>query len=133
MTVNEQFQHVQEATSDEVNSSSETTQTVADSLITLQDYYLRFAQSLFQTWREMLTLQTQSMPRVQTWQQSTRQQPEAFQRLTSSPLQLYRDFLLAPFTLSRKLVEASMTTTQREREPVEASMIATQRERELVP
>ena len=118
MTVNEQFQHVVEATSDEVNSSSETTQTVADSLITLQDYYLRFAQSLFQAWIEMLTPQTQSMPRVQTWRQSTRQQPEAFQRLTASPLQLYQDFLLAPFTLSRKLVEASMTTTQRERELV---------------
>ncbi len=48
-------------------------------------------------------------------------------------MQIYMDFLLAPFTLSRKLVEASMTAAQREREPVEASMIAAQRERELVP
>ncbi len=48
-------------------------------------------------------------------------------------MQIYMDFLLAPFTLSRKLVEASMTAAPREREPVEASMTAAPRERELVP
>ena len=45
MIDNKQFQQVNQATSDEVNSSHETSQTVADSLVTLQDCYLRLVLS----------------------------------------------------------------------------------------
>ena len=66
----------------------------------------------------------------QQWGQQTQQ--DAFQRLGSTPMQLYLDFLFAPLAFSRKLVEASQTAMQRERELVEASQTAMQRERELV-
>jgi hypothetical protein len=58
---------------------------------------------------ELLTLQ---------WEQPTQKQQEAFQRLMATPMQPYLDFLQAPLTLSRKLVEASMAMMQRERELV---------------
>jgi hypothetical protein len=47
MADNAQLQQVREAPSEVVNSSRETHQTVAGSLITLQVAYLRLAQSLF--------------------------------------------------------------------------------------
>jgi hypothetical protein len=118
MIDNTQFQNVQKATSDGVNSSHETSPTVADSLVTLQGCYLRFAQSIFQTWIEVLTPQAQSMPRVQSGEQLIQKQQDAFWKLISPPMQLSLDFLLAPFTLSRKLVETSMIATQREQELV---------------
>jgi hypothetical protein len=114
MTNKAQLQQAREATSDEVNSSLEAEQTVASSLITLQVAYLRLAQSLFLNWMELLT---------PLWWQPIHEQQDAFQRLMAAPMQPYLDFLLAPLTLSRKLVDASMTTLQRERE---------QREREGV-
>ena len=133
MTDNKQLQQVHEATSDVVNSYHETSQAVADSLVTLQDRSLRFAQSIFLNWMELLTQQTQSMQHLQQqWGQQTQKQQDAFQRLGSTPMQLYLDFLFAPLAFSRKLVEASQIATQRERELVEASQTATQRERELV-
>ena len=113
MADNTQFQQVHEASWDLVNSYRETSQAVVDSLITLQDHNLKLAQSLFLNWMELL---------MQPWRQQTREQQEAFQKLASTPMQFYMDFFLAPLTLSRKLVEASMPLTQRERE----------RERELV-
>ena len=55
MTDNKQLQQVHEATSDMVKSCHETSQAVADSLVTLQDRSLRFAQSIFLNWMELLT------------------------------------------------------------------------------
>lgn len=125
MADNTSFQQVQEATSDLVNSYRETSQAVVDGLVTLQDRNLRFAQSIFVNWIEVLTQQTRSTQHLQQqWGQQTRKRQEAFQRLTSASMQLYLDFLLAPLNLSRQLIEASLPATQRERE---------QRERELVP
>ncbi len=109
MTEHDQFQQVQQAASDVVNSSRETSRAVVDSLVTLQDRNLKLAQSLLLSWMELLTPQ---------WGQPTQKQQDPFQRLMSYPMQLYLDFLLAPLTLSRKLVEASMAATQRERERV---------------
>lgn len=122
MADNKQFQHVHEATSGWINSYSETGQAIADSLITLQVHSLNFAQSIFQTWMEVLAPQ---------WWQPTQKQQDAFQRLMSTPIQPYLDFLLAPFAFSRKLVEASTTATQRERELVEARETVMHQEREL--
>ncbi len=109
-----QLQQVPEALSEEISSSVEAEQTAVSSLITLQVAYLRLAQGLFLNWMELLT---------PLWWQPIQEQQDAFQRLMTAPMQPYLDFLLAPLTLSRKLVDASMTTLQRERE---------QREREGV-
>ena len=122
MTDNKQFQQVHEASWDLVNSFDETSQTVANSLVAVQDGYLKFTQSIFLTWMEMLTPQ---------WGQPTQQQQETVQKLASTPMQPYLDFLLAPLTLSRKLVEASMTAMQREREVVETRETVMHQERDL--
>jgi hypothetical protein len=127
MADNKQLLQIRKATWDVVNSLRETNQAAVESLITLQDHNLRFAQNTFQSWMDLLTHQTESVQHVQQqWEQQ-------IQKLMPPSMRISMDFLLAPFTLSRKLVEASMTATQHEREPVEASMTATQRERELVP
>jgi hypothetical protein len=134
MADNKQLLQIRKATWDVVNSLHETNQTAVESFITLQDHNLRFAQHTFQNWMDLLTHQTEGIQHVQQqWEQQIQKQQGAFQKLMPPLMQISMDFLLAPFTLSRKLVEASMTATQREREPVEASMTATQRERELVP
>ncbi len=134
MIDNKQFQQVREATWDMVDSLRETNQAMAESLVTLQDHNLRFAQNTFLSWMELLPYQRESVQHVQQqWGLQIPKQQGAFQRPLPTSMWVYIDFLLAPFTLSRKLVEASMTATQRERELVEASTTATQRERELVP
>ncbi len=113
------FQQVQEATSDVVNALRKTSQAVADSVITMQNHHLRFAQNTFLSWMELLTHQTESIQHVQQqWGPQIQKQQDAFQKLMPPSMRIYMDFLLAPFTLSRKLVEASMTAAQREREPV---------------
>src|SRR5436309_3116272 len=99
MADTKQFQQVQDASWNLVNSYRETSQTLVDSLITLQDRNLKLAQSIFLNWMELL---------MQPWGQQTREQQEAFQKLASTQTQLYMDILLAPLTFSRKLVEASM-------------------------
>ncbi len=134
MIDNMQFQQVQEVTSDAVNSLRKTSQAVADSVITMQNHNLRFAQNTFLSWMELLTHQTESIQHLQQqWGPQIQKQQGAFQKLMPPSMRISMDFLLAPFTLSRKLVEASMTAAQREREPVEASMTAAQYEREPVP
>jgi hypothetical protein len=127
MTDNKQFQQVNQAIWDMVNSFREANRTLADSVMAIHDHNLRFAQNTFLSWMELLTHQTESVQHVQ------QQGGPQIQKLMPPSMQIYMDFLLAPFTLSRKLIEASMTAAQREREPVEASMIAAPRERELVP
>ncbi len=109
MTNKAELQQVREATAEEVTSSLEANETVASSLITLQVAYLRWAQSLLLNWMELLT---------PPWWQPTHKQPAAFHRLMRAPMQPYLDWMLAPLTLSRKLVETSMTLMHREREPV---------------
>jgi hypothetical protein len=84
MTDNKQLQQVQEATWDMVDSLREANRTIADSDMTMQDHNLRFAQNLFLSWIEVLTPQTQSTPRLQSWRQPTQKQQDAFQRLTST-------------------------------------------------
>jgi hypothetical protein len=105
---NKQFQQVQYATWDLVDSFRETSQAVADTLVTLQDRNLRFAQSLFLNWMEVLTQQTQSTQRLQQqWGQQTQKQQDAFQRLASASMQIYLDFLFAPFAFSRQPVDTT--------------------------
>ena len=84
MTDNKQFQQVNQATWDLVDSLRETNRTLADSVMTMQDHNLRLTQDLFLSWIEVLTLQTQSTPRLPSWRQPTQKQQDAFQRRTST-------------------------------------------------
>jgi hypothetical protein len=130
---NQQLQQVHEVSWKLVDSLHETNQAVVESLVTFQNRSLRFGQTIFLSWMELLTHQTESVQRLQQqWEQQIQKQQDAFQKPIPPPMQISMDFFLAPFTLSRKLVEASMTAAQREREPVETLMTTAQRERELV-
>ncbi len=113
MTDNQQFQHVQEASWDVVSSLNEASQTIANSLVTMQERNLKFAQHIFLSWTELLTQQTKSIQEVQQqWGQQTRMQRDAFQRLAPTSMQIYLDFFLAPFSFSRRLVDATETAMQ---------------------
>jgi hypothetical protein len=133
MTDNKQFRQVQDASSDMVASLRETSQVFADRVVTMQNSNLRFAQNTFLSWMDLLTHQTESIQQVQQqWGPQIQKQQGAFQKLMPPSMQISMDFFLAPFILSRKLVEASMTAAECERELVGASMAAVQREREPV-
>jgi hypothetical protein len=123
MADNTPFQEVYEATWDLIDSYRETSQAVADSLVLLQDRNLRFAQSIFPSWMELLTQQTQSTQRLQQQrEQHTRKQQDAFQRLAAASIRMYLDILLAPFTFwasssfLRQPVDAAATELEHERE-----------------
>ena len=75
MVDNKQLQQVQEASWDVVNSLRETSQTVADNLVALQDHNLKFTQNIFLSWMDVLTHQAESTRRLQQqWEQQTRAQ-----------------------------------------------------------
>lgn len=104
-----QSQQVPTVTEDTADPLRKTSQTVADSIMAIQELNVKLAQSLFLSWVELLTPQ---------WGQPTQKQQDTSQRLMSTSMQPYLDLLLAPLTLSRKLVEASMTAIQHERKLV---------------
>ena len=118
MTDNKQLQQqVQEASWGVVDSLHETTQEVANSLVSLQDHNLRFAQNVFLSWTDLLRQQTESMQHLQEqWIKQTQKRQEAFQKLATASMQVYMDFLLAPFSFSRQLVDVTEETLQHERE-----------------
>jgi hypothetical protein len=96
MTDNKQFHEVNEATRDLVNSFVETSQTFANSFVTIQEHNLRWTQNLWLNWTELLTHQAESLRSLtQQWQQQNQKQQEAFQRLTSTSLGLSQDLLSA--------------------------------------
>ena len=66
MADSKQLQQVQDTSWDLVNSFRETSQTMADTLVALQDRNLKFMQSTYLSWMDLLTQQTES---VQQWQQ----------------------------------------------------------------
>ncbi len=115
MTDNQQFQHVQEASWDVVNSLNAASQTIANSLLTMQQRNLRFAQNLFLSWTELLSQQTKSIQEVQQqWGQQTRMRRDAFQRLAPPSMRIYLDLLRAPFSFSRRMVDATEDAMQQE-------------------
>lgn len=119
MADNKQLQQVHEASWNVVDSLRETSQTVADSLVTMQDHNLKFAQNIFLSGMELLTQQTESMQHVQQqWGQQIRTQRDTYQKLRTTSMQMYMDFLLAPFSFSRRLVDVTEDVIQQEREPV---------------
>ncbi len=115
MTENKQLQQVHEASWEVVDTIRETNQMVADSLVTIQDRNLKFAQNIFLSWMELFTGQTESIQHMQEqWGQQVRTQRDAFQKLASTSTQIYRDLLLAPFSFSRRLVDATEDAIQQE-------------------
>jgi len=110
MSDNKQSQQVHDASWDIVNSFRETNQAVAGSLVTIQDYNLKFAQNIFLSWMDLLTQQTESMQRLQQQLgEQTRKQRDAFQRVMPASMQTYMGFLRAPFSFSRQLVNVTET------------------------
>jgi len=119
MTDNKQLQQVHEASWNVIDSVRETSQTVADNLVAIQDHNLKFAQNIFLSWMELLTQQTESMQHMQQqWGEQIQTQRDAFQKLASTSRQIYMDFLLAPFSFSRRLVDATENAMQQEREVI---------------
>ncbi len=118
MADNKQLQQqVQEASWGMLDSLRESTQEVANSLVSLQDHNARFAQNVFLSWTDLLRQQTESVQHLQQqWIQQTQKRQEAFQKLASASMQVYMDFLLAPFSFSRQLVDVTEDKLQHERE-----------------
>lgn len=118
MADNKQLQQVHEASWNVIDTFRETSQIVADSLVTLQDHNLKFVQNIFLSWMDLFKQQTETMHHLQQRVQQVPRQRDAFQKLGSTSMQIYMDFLLAPFSLSRRLVEATQDAMQQERELV---------------
>ena len=119
MTDNKQLQQVHDASWDVVNALRETNQTIADSIMTIQDRNLKFTQGLFSSWMELLTQQTESVQHFQQqWGQQIREQQDALQKLMPTSIQIYLAFLRTPFSFSRQVVDGTKTATRGERELV---------------
>ncbi len=119
MADNKQLPQVREATWEVVDSLRKANQAVAESLVSLQDHNLKFAQNAFLSWMELITQQTESVQHLQQqWGQQFQKQQGAFQKLMPTSMRIYMDFLRAPFSFSRQLVDAAKTVTQREQELV---------------
>jgi hypothetical protein len=106
MIEQQQSQLEQTTTEDIVTSLEQPYKTVVDSLLSMQALQLEVVQRFWLSWMELLML---------PWRQSARQQT-TFQRLMATPMEPYVDWMFAPLTFSRKLIEASMEAMQRERE-----------------
>lgn len=105
---------INEASWDLVNSIHETNQTVANSLVAVQDRNMRFAQNIFLSGIEVLQNQVENTRNVmQEWGQQAQKQQEAYQRLTSATVDIYIDFLRAPFTFYQQLMEVTQTAARR--------------------
>ena len=117
MTNNKQLQQVNESSWEVIDGLRETSQTVADSLVEIQDRNLKFAQNIFLSWMELITGQTESIQHLQQqWGQQVQTQRDAFQRLASNSTQMYLDFLLAPFSFSRRVIDVTEDTIHQEQE-----------------
>ncbi len=65
MAANKQLQQVHEASWNVIDTLHETSQMVADSLVTLQDHNLKFAQNIFLSRMDLFTQQTETMHHLQ--------------------------------------------------------------------
>ena len=117
MTDNKQLQQAQDASWEMIDSLRETSQTVANSLVEIQDRNLKFAQNIFLSWMELITGQTESIQHLQQqWGQQVQTQRDAFQRLASNSTQMYLDLLLAPFSFSRRVIDVTEDSIHQEQE-----------------
>ena len=105
---------INEASWDLVNSIHETNQTDANSLVAVQDRNMRFAQNIFLSGIEVPQNQVENTHNVmQEWGQQVQKQQEAYQRLASATVDIYMDFLRAPFSFYQQLMEATQTAARR--------------------
>jgi hypothetical protein len=115
MADNKQIQQVHDASWDLVNSIRDSSQTVSNSVLTIQEANLKSAQNIFLTSMELVSQQTENVQRLQQqWGQQFQLQQEALQRLMTNSMQVYRDFLLLPFTLSRRAIDAAEEERQKQ-------------------
>jgi hypothetical protein len=119
MADNKQLQQVHEASWEVIDTIRETSQNVADSLVTIQDRNLKLAQNIFLSWMELFTGQTESIQHLQQqWGQQGRTRRDAFQKLAATSTQIYLDFLLAPLSFSRRPVDETEDMEQQEQASV---------------
>ncbi len=117
MTDNKRLKQVNEASWEVVDAIRETSQTVANSLVTIQDNNLKLAQNIFLSWMELFTGQVESIQHLQQQLgQQVRTQQGAFQKLASTSTQIYMDLLLAPFSFSRRMIDVAEDTIEQEQE-----------------
>jgi hypothetical protein len=104
-------------TAEVVNAFRESSQAVADSIVTLQESTLQFSQRLFLGWIELLSQQAESTSRSQQqWRVQIQKQQEAFQGLMAASMHLSLEWFLAPFSFSRQLTRTAQTTMRQEGE-----------------
>jgi hypothetical protein len=119
MAENQHLQQIQESSWEAVSTLRETNRTTAESLEAMQDRNLRFAQNLLVNSAELLTQQTESMQRLQQqWIQQLPSLQDATFKLTAASFQLFFNWLLAPFSFTRQIVDVTESTIKREREQV---------------
>jgi hypothetical protein len=117
MTDNNRLQQVHEASWEVIDTIRETSQDVANSLVAIQDNNLKLAQNIFLSWMDLFTGQTESIQHLQQqWGNQVRTQQDAFQKLASTSTQIYMDFLLAPFSFSRRLFDTTEEAIQQGQE-----------------
>lgn len=127
MADNKQLQQVHEASWEAIDTIRETSQTLADSLVTIQDRNLKLAQNIFLSWMELFTGQTENIQHLQQQGgQQVRTQRDAFQKLAATSTQIYLDFLRAPFSFSRRLVDEMEDMGQQEQASVRKATRADQ-------
>jgi len=108
---------VQEASWSVVDALRETTQVVANSMVSIQDHNLKLTQNIFLSWTDFLTQQMESMQHLQQqWEQQTLKQQDAYQKLASASMQAYMNFLFAPFSFSQQMVDVTEDIEKEERE-----------------
>jgi hypothetical protein len=99
MADNKQLQQVNEAAGAMVTSLRETSQAIANSVITIQDHNLRFTQDFFSNWMELLTYDMESAQQLQ------QQLGKQIQKLVPASMWNYMDFLRAPRRISHQAAE----------------------------
>jgi hypothetical protein len=118
MTDNKQYNQVNDATRDLVNSFGETCQTFINSSVTLQERNLKWPQDLWLKWMELFTLQAESVRSLtQQWGQQTQKQLEASQQLVSSEFGLSLDLLSAPLSFSQQKEDTASDNSSGARTP----------------
>jgi len=121
---------------DLVNSFHEANQTVANTLVAVQDRNMRFAQSIFLSGVEVLENQIENTRNLtQEWGQQVQKQQEAYQKLAFATVDIYMDFFRAPLSFYQQFMDATQTAARRgieyaqstTRQSVDTAAQATQR------
>jgi hypothetical protein len=117
MSDNKQLQQVHDASWDLINSIRDTSQIVSKSLLTIQEDQLKTTQNFFLSSVELVSRQTENVQRLQQhWGQQFQVQQDALQSLMTNSMQIYMDFLFTPFSMSRRVVDATEATMRQKRE-----------------